>query len=625
MAINFGKYSYIGPLEAGKTAKDYEFNDKKKEEVRRMLSEKRYIDAANELAKYSFADTKEDEKFWNHIQNLRDQGSIAEAIYSRINNEEDKEKLMFSSNVFTSGGLDNFNQIDKAGEIRNKNRYAEEFGLAKKALGTYASGSNFGDSFSLTAAKANTGDKGFKTATRLEFIFQQAQQKALGLDWLAKDNNMTIDNFYKVSGLSETDLAKAGIFVERANDGSASISFDKSNPLANQLIVSVTKLHDFDKSLIGKASDIFFHGGSQHVQIKGYDRDGNLTGKTNETDGAIEHMRWLVDNTKDASEQLFQEQNVGDVVHNSIAAAYVPTEDEEKLIDSELNLAYSIDRYPEIYSDYYDKNTGKLRPLSQEEREQIIREITGTDPKRRKYAYVIEGGEVGLAIELAPIGTPDDERKNSDDDDVDNNTATQGRQRRIFIPGLFAEQAQAAINNDPVVKAKQIANNLQSFGAVFNTVDGKQLKLYPNGEGMVITKTTDNNGNIVENKEWLSSDQVTEEIAKSKTVEMATRHLLSQYTNADGQLIDNKELELQMKSVAVAQMNELYGLSFTDENGNIIDPRNQEQYIKTVFDILNSPTRLAKYRESKSALEYKRLMAIFEVYKNLQLNIRKYR
>ena len=622
MAINFGTYSYIGPLEAGKTSKDYEFNDKVREKIQQMLSEKRYIDAANELAKYSFADTKEDERFWSYIQNLKDQGSIAEAVYSRINNDDDKEKLMFSSNVFTSGGLDNFNQVDRSGEIRNKNKYAEMFGLAKRYLGTYPSGSDFDPGI----ASPRLNDKNIKEATKLEFTFQQAQQKFLGLDALAKDNNMTIDNFYKVSGLSEVDLAKAGIFPKRNDDGSSTITFDKSNPLANQLIVSLTKLHDFDKSLMGEIGDILFAGGSQHVKVKGYDRDGNSTNwTTDERDGAIEHMAWLVEHTKDASDKLFSEQNVGDLVHTSIAAAYVPTEEEEALIDSELNLAYSIDRYPEIYSDYYDDNSGKMRPLSQEEREQIIRELTGTDPKRRKYAYVIEGGNVGLAIELAPIATPDDERKNADDDDVDKNTATEGRQRRVFIPGLFAEQAQAAINNDPIVKAKQIANNLQSFGAVYQTVDNKNIKLYPNGEGAIITKTTDAKGEVVETTEWLSADEVTREIAKSKTVELATRHLLSEYTNIDGGLTNDKELETQMKGIAISQMNDLYGLSFKDENGNIIDPRDQERYIKTVFDILSSPTRLAKYKASRNALEYKRLMDIFEVYKNLQLNVRKYR
>lgn len=622
MAFDFGRYSYIGPIEAGKTAKDYEFNEDKKKKIQQMLNEKRYIDAANELANYTFKDIKEDEKFWNNVQNLYDQGSIAEAVYSRIDNPDDKEKLMFSSNVFTSGGLDNFNQVDRNGNILNRNIYAEQFGLAKKALGTYPSGNDFDPSIASDRINGNS----FREATKLEFTFQQAQQKFLGLDALAKDNNMTIDNFYKVSGLSEVDLAKAGIFPKRNEDGSSSITFDKSNPLANQLIVSLTKLHDFDKSLVGEIGDIFFAGGSQHVKIKGYDRNGNSTNwTTDERDGAIENMAWLVEHTKETSERLFAQQNVGETVHSSMAAPYVPTEDEEKLIDSELNLAYSVDRYPEIYSDYYDDNTGKMRPLSQEEREQIIREITGTDPKRRKYSYVIEGGNIGLAIELSPIATPDDERKNGDDDDVNNNTATSGRQRRVFIPGLFAEQVQEAVNNDPIVKAKQIVNNMQSFGAVFHTVDGKDIKLYPNGEGLVTIKTKTANGQINETKEWLSADDVTKEVAKSKTVEMATRHLLSTYTNIDGNLIDNKELELQMKGTAVSQMNEFYNYPLYDENGNRVDPRDADAYIKTVFDILSSPIRLAKYRENRSELEYKRLMDIFEVYKNLQLNVRKYR
>lgn len=622
MALNFGTYSYIGPIAQGKTRADYEFNDEKKKKIQQMLNEKRYIDAANELSNYTFADTKEDERFWGYIQNLKDQGSIAEAVYSRIQNEDDKQKLMFSSNVYTSGGLDNFNQMDNNGQVRNRNKYAEIFGAAKQALGSYMLPGVLDPN---TLSESKKQELKSKAATRLEFTFQQAQNKLLGFDALSKDNNMTIDNFYKVSGLSQLDLDRAGVIVKRNEDGSSSISFDKSNPLANQLMVGLSRLRDFDKSFFGKISDLLLPGGTQSVEIKGYDREGNLVRTTDHRDNAIRIMSGLVDETKNAADAIFSPQNVGDLVHNSIAAPYVPSEDEEKLIDSELNLAYSIDRYPEIYSDYYDDNSGKLRPLSQEEREQIIREITGTDPKRRKYSYVVEGGNVGLAIELAPIGTPDDERKNSDDDDVDNNTATQGRQRRIFIPGMLAEQAQRAIDNDPIVKAKQIANNLQSFGAVYHTVDDKSIKLYPNGEGALISKIRDTNGNIVEHTDWLTPDEVTNEIAKSKTVELATRQLLSQYTNIDGNLIDSSELETQMKGVAISQMNELYGLSFADENGNIVDPRNQEQYIKTVFDILSSPTRLAKYRASRSALEYKRLMDIFEVYKNLQLNIRKYR
>lgn len=622
MALNFGKYSYVGPIAPGKTSADYEFNDKKKKELQQMVSEKRYLDAANMLSNYIFTDVKEDEKFWSYVQTLKDKGSIAEAVYSRINNDVDKEKVMFSSNVYTAGGLDNFNQYDSNGEIRNKNRYAEQFGLAKKTLGTYPSGSDFDPSI----ARDRVNGKTYQQATKLEFTFQQAQQKFLGLDALAKDNNMTIDNFYKVSGLSQLDLDKAGVVVKRNDDGTSSVIFDKSNPLANQLIVGLSKLHDFDKSTIGKIGDIFFAGGSQHVKVRGIDREGNYTPwSTDERDGAIDNMAWLVDHTKSATENLFSEQNVGELVHNSIAAAYIPSEEEEALIDSELNLAYSVDRYPEIYSDYYDDNTGTMRALSQDEREQIIAELTGTDPKRRKYAFVIEGGRVGLAIELSPIGTPDQEKKDADNDKLDNNVTTEGRQRRIFIPGMLAEQAQELIDNDPVVKAKQIANNLQSFGAIYQTVDNKSIKLYPNGEGALITKTTDANGQIQEHIEWLTADEVTNEIAKSKTVEMATRHLLSQYTNADGALSNTSELETQMKAVAVSQMNELYKLPFFDEDGNRVDPANQEAYIKTVFDILSSPTRRAKYRSNRNAREYERLMAIFEVYKNLQLNVRKYR
>lgn len=622
MAFDFGKYSYIGPIQAGKTAKDYEFNDKKKQEIQQMLNEKRYIDAANELANYTFKDIKEDEKFWNNVQNLYDQGSIVEAVYSRVQNEDDKQKLMFSSNVYTSGGLDNFNQVDKNGNTINRNKYAELFGAAKQALGSYIL-PGVVDSSNLDEQRLD--ELKSKAATRLEFTFQQAQNKLLGFDALAKDNNMTIDNFYKVSGLSQLDLDRAGITVKKHEDGSSSISFDKSNPLANQLMVGLSRLRDFDKTFFGKVSDLLLPGGTQGVEIKGYDRQGNLVRTTDHRDNAITVMRGIVDETKNASETIFSAQNVGELVHNSMAAPYVPTEDEEKLIDSELNLAYSIDRYPEIYSDYYDDNSGKMRPLSQEEREQILREITGTDPKRRKYSYVIEGGNIGLAIELAPIATPDDERKNGDDDSVNNNTATSGRQRRVFIPGLFAEQAQEAVNNDPIVKAKQIVNNMQSFGAVFHTVDGKDIKLYPNGEGLVTVKTRTTNGQISETREWLSADDVTKEVAKSKTVEMATRHLLSAYTNIDGNLIDSKELELQMKGTAVSQMNEFYNYPLYDEDGNRVDPRDADAYIKTVFDILSSPARLAKYRENRSELEYKRLMDIFEVYKNLQLNVRKYR
>lgn len=622
MAFNFGRYSYIGPIDAGKTAKDYEFNDEKKKEIQQMLNEKRYIDAANELAKYTFKDTKEEEAYWNNVQNLYDQGSIAEAVYTRINNLEDKEKLMFSSNVFAPGGLDDFNRVDNDGKVINENKYAKHFGLAKKALGTYPSTGDFDTSI----ASDRVNGSSFAEATKLEFTFQQAQQKLLGFDALAKDNNMTLDNFYKVSGLSEEDLAKAGIFPKHNNDGSSTIIFDKSNPLANQLIVSLSKLHDFNKSLVGEIGDIFFAGGSQHVKIKGYDRHGHSTNwTTDERDGAIRDMAWLVEHTKEASDRLFAQQNVGETVHNSMAAAFVPSEDEEKLIDSELNLAYSIDRYPEVYSDYYDDNTGKMRPLDQEEREQIIRELTGADPKRRKYSYVIEGGQIGLMIELAPIATPDKERKEGDSDKLGDNVTTSGRQRRVFIPGMFAEQAQEAVNNDPLVKAKQIVNNMQSFGAVFHTVDNKDIKLYPSGEGLLTIKTRNQDGSITEKQEWLSADEVTKEVAKSKTVEMATRHLLSEYTNIDGKLIDGKELELQMKSVAVSQMNEFYGRPLVDEDGNRIDPTNPEVYIKTVFDILNSPSRLAKYRENRSELDYKRLMDIFEVYKNLQLNVRKYR
>ena len=132
MKIGFGNYTYFDPnaddKKTYKTAtyaqkQQYAFNQDK---FNQFIANRQYNDAADYAAMFHFSDPKTQKEHENDIINLRRNGRILGAIYSRIDDPNALAQIEFYDKVFVDGGL----------EQLTGNAYADQFAEYKKRLGS---------------------------------------------------------------------------------------------------------------------------------------------------------------------------------------------------------------------------------------------------------------------------------------------------------------------------------------------------------------------------------------------------------------------------------------------------------------------------------------------------------
>ena len=208
MKINFGDYTWFGDLDDKRnitynakdpTQKEFESKQFNDDYFNQLISNRQYEDAANYANQFHFNDPKMQRAHLNDIANLRRNGRILASCYNKIHDTQTLNKVEFFDKVFVNGGL----------ETLENNEYANKFIEAKRKLGSFSGG--------ITAETDNKGVNIYyksQEATKLEVTFQPKVQKFLGIDWLAKDNDKNIDNFYIQSGLNERALKEADAALE---------------------------------------------------------------------------------------------------------------------------------------------------------------------------------------------------------------------------------------------------------------------------------------------------------------------------------------------------------------------------------------------------------------------------
>ena len=132
MKIGFGNYTYFDPnaddKKIYKTAtyaqkQRYAFNQEK---FNQLIANRQYNDAADYAAMFHFSDPKTQKEHENDIINLRRNGRVLGAIYSRIDDPNALAQIEFYDKVFVNGGL----------EQLTGNEYANKFIDYKRRLGS---------------------------------------------------------------------------------------------------------------------------------------------------------------------------------------------------------------------------------------------------------------------------------------------------------------------------------------------------------------------------------------------------------------------------------------------------------------------------------------------------------
>ena len=568
MKIGFGDYTYFDPnaddKKTYKTAtnaqkQQYAFNQEK---FNQLIANRQYNDAADYAAMFHFSDPKTQKEHENDIINLRRNGRILGAIYSRIDDPDTLAQIEFYDKVFVDGGLEQLSEND----------YVNKFAEYKRRLGS-------------TIQNGEVKDE----ATRLSITFQPEKQYGIfGIDRLAKDNKNNIDNFYTQSGLTEQQLKVAGVKVIH-KDGKTTLDFDKSNELANQIIFNLPS----DSRRLGDAP---LRTSGENVSILGYNSKGeSLVEKTHAGfisgfsvgyGRSFEPMQILINTAKASKESYFKKTDLaekdyssttGPAIDDNLEALRVARATGEidnttfnrqfKILGSNVIAAIQSlgsGNY-EMYTNSYNKELTDETLISadNEQRAHLVNLISSTNPQDLQLLSMCSNGKIGTLVVINAGGLTERQIKDLD------KTATPDelyntRRIEIFIPGFMQEQAQAKINVNTSSRSIQEVNSMLDWNYTYKCGNGAEIM--PDGKG-----------GFIKNNKPIDKNEAIKEINKDMIIQDAVSNLKFNYLSWNGNLISDKdnsllgaeEYEKMARLIAVRAGNELNpGVPLTKTNGS---------------------------------------------------------
>ena len=611
MKINFGSYTYFDGkadgenIEHGSTQYPFTFIQSHmfdKEKFNTLVANRQYNDAADYASQFHFSDPATQRAHENDIINLRRNGRVLGAIYGQVQNPEDLAKIVFADKVFTDGGLESstFGSSDGDGDIYKSSlrSYYDQLEQYKARIGSKINYSAFGHEIE-------------QEASTLEVTFQPQKQTFLGVDWLAKDNDNNIDNFYAISGLSKKQLAEAGVQIINKDD-KTTLKFDKSNPLANKILY-----YTDTKAGRNRVGDIpaLAPGGDRPAIVRGYDKNGNELGFGE----GLDAFKQLIDDARNTKENYFKEKNLEFKDYSSTVGPLIS--DELSSLRSMLNRGdINETQYnqqakalaPHIFSaintlgsanyemytnNFNDSATDEtLIPANDEQRAELANLISSYAPKDIDVSAMVSNGKIGALITLQGSGN---ESKAQDND---------GRRIQIFVPGLLQDEAQEKINRNTSTRAIQELNSMIDWGYDYKLRDGAMISV-------------DDFGHFKKGDEIIDKATAIQELNKDMIMEEGIANLKYQYLNSDNQIVDNAAYEQMARLFSMNAAQDVYGdiqlninpqtlgVTLTDKFGNVYNPddifnrnidKNKTQY--EVYERLNDI--YAMYNELMNALDY---------------------
>lgn len=608
MKVNFGSYTYFdgnpsdgiyqGTKGVGETGQ-FAFD---KEKFNSLIANRQYNDAADYASQFHFSDPATQRAHENDIINLRRNGRVLGAIYGQVQNPEDLAKIVFADKVFTDGGLESstFGSSDGDGDIYKSSlrSYYDQLEQYKARIGSKINYSAFGHEIE-------------QEASTLEVTFQPQKQTFLGVDWIAKDNDNNIDNFYAISGLSKKQLAEAGVQIINKDD-KTTLKFDKSNPLANKILYYTdTKT---GRNRVGDMP-VLEPGGNRPAIVRGYDKNGNELGFGE----GLDAFKQLIDDARNTKENYFREKNLefkdysstigplisdelsslrsmlnrGDInetQYNQQAKALAPH------IFSAINTLGSAN-YEMYTNNFNDSVTDEtLIPANNEQRAELANLISSYAPKDIDVSAMVSNGKIGALITLQGSGNETEGDKND------------GRRIQIFVPGLLQDEAQEKINRNTSTRAIQELNSMIDWGYDYKLRDGAIISV-------------DDFGHFKKGDEVIDKATAIQELNKDMIMEEGIANLKYQYLNSDNQIVDNAAYEQMARLFSMNAAQDVYGdiqlninpqtlgVTLTDKFGNVYNPddifnrnidKNKTQY--EVYERLNDI--YAMYNELMNALDY---------------------
>lgn len=602
MKISFGNYTYFdGKVEGdgkpyigtqGEWTGHYAFDENK---FNQLIANRQYSDAADYASQFHFSDPETQKAHESDIINLRRSGRVLGAIYGRVQDPADLAKITFADNVFVDGGLERMEKNEYSSALLNR---LEEY---KAKIGSEIEYNTFG------------ADDIKTEATSLGITFKPAKRTFLGIDFLAKDNENTIENFCDAIGLSINQLRDSGVDVIR-KDGDTTLKFNKSNPLANKILyyAPINK----SSNTVGDIPVTDF-GGDIPVTVTGYDNDGNALGRG----VGLDRFKQLIDDARNTKEKYFKDFNltykdysstvgpmisdelsslkamlnsgqINDTQYNQQAKAIAPH------IFSAINTLGS-GNY-EMYTNYYnDKSTDEtLIPAENIQRGELANLISSYAPKDIDVSAMVSNGKIGALITLEGTGNEDKAQNNN------------GRRIQIFVPGLLQEEAQAKINRNTSTRAIQELNSMIDWDYSYKLRDGSEIGINYKGE-------------FTKDKTVITKQAAIQEINKDMIMEDALSNLKFQYMNADGNITDNLKYEEMARLLSMNAAADIYG----DVKLNI-KPQTNDVTLSDKFGNTYSSDDIFNRNIDKDKTQYEiydRLNEIYSMYNELMNELNFYK
>lgn len=603
MRIDFGDYSYVNPYDKDDVSTPEKYNSKgfNSAVFNNYINNYQFNQAAEYASQFKFNDVDKQREHIHRLNELRNKGRKQQAIFSKYKGTEYEDAIRFHDFVFAPKGLE---------KISN-NVFKDKFERYKNRIGN--SNGNEAQYLSLTFSKTK------------QFLWWDVD----------KDENYSIDSFYDRSGLNEETLKSKGVKVNKNNDGSTTLIFAKNNDLANSILYN---------SSVRKPPSFFSNGELMAPDIRGLnkDKDGNYV-NSSKYDAAgdiynidLENMMRVVDAANKNCETAYS-KNINTKDYSSIVGGYLDDGleelneayrngfiDEKEYLREYKHYRNGVDEVLKgvnlnslkVYSDYNGGGTPNtvMKEMNQENRQLLNSILLGTKPSDMSIQAMSSNGEYGVQIVI--------HSKLQKDNDLKYNTDLKGRIKapeiRIFVPGLFSEEARAKISRNTNTRAMLELNDMQDYGYDYDLEGGKKLVYKDNGTYKL------KNGNVEHD---ITHDEAIGIINKDMIIKDAKETLPFKYMNKDGVIFDKDGYERDAKQLALATANELM------PNVYIPNIDGTPLQFKTIEDIENLFNRFythnggvdldaAQYINNDA---YMKLLEMFDVYNQLLKNLEIYK
>lgn len=633
MKLGFGDYIYFGDGgNADKVNNSFAFDAKHFQE---LVNNNQYEQAADYASKYHFDDPRKQQELENYCIDLRRNGRVLGAIYSRIQDTNQLAQIQFADRVFEDGGLENNNVIN--------NEYVKQFRDLKQRLG------------GKIIATSGFSDKERSTdAVALKVTFQPKVRRLFGSEkpttWIGKavswlgdileaDNDNNIDNFYETSGLDRNSLEAMGVVVNNAG-GRTSLTFSKSNPLANRIIYHVGKLQETPTAnLIVDVDDGI-------TTITGIDAKGNSL-QTNDAFGANAITK-MIDDANEVKQKYFKANELEQKEYSSTIGGYLDDQIEGlnaalasgQISQSEYARLYKnttgaqllglvksagsadLDMY--ITEGALDDNLPNSERLIQADNEQRQRiwdsYLSGAKPSEIHFNAMVTNGKIGTLVTIDAPTPTDKELEDGKVNPADKDYSKNHRRVQIFLPGFAQNLVQQKINRDTSVRSSQEINAMQDYGYEYKTRDGKTLRFanIPDNQGNPVPSfvVTDEN----KKQQMVSVDEARKLLNKDMMITDANAQLKYQYLNNDDKLINYDGFELAARRFAITAANEL------DPGIPLVDSKGKPYKVDDIFSFkAEDDRRIDKARgETINYQMYDKISDIMDIYNQLMEGVNYY-